>query len=37
VLIASHDQDVIAAADRVITLADGRITSDTRSQARSYG
>lgn len=37
VLIASHDQDVIAAADRVITLADGRITSDTRTEARSYG
>jgi putative ABC transport system ATP-binding protein len=37
VLIASHDQDVIAAADRVITLADGSITSDTRTQARSYG
>lgn len=37
VLLASHDQDVIAAADRVITLADGHITSDTRTQARSYG
>jgi ABC-type lipoprotein export system ATPase subunit len=37
VLIASHDQEVIAAADRVITLADGRITSDTRTEARSYG
>lgn len=37
VLVASHDQDVIAAADRVITLADGRITSDTRQQTRTYG
>jgi putative ABC transport system ATP-binding protein len=37
VLLASHDQDVIAAADRVVTLADGRVTSDTRSGARSYG
>jgi putative ABC transport system ATP-binding protein len=37
VLIASHDQAVIAAADRVITLADGQITSDTRTETRSYG
>jgi ABC-type lipoprotein export system ATPase subunit len=28
VLISSHDEDVISAADRVITLADGRIVSD---------
>lgn len=37
VLVASHDQAVIAAADRVITLADGRIVSDTRTAARTYG
>jgi putative ABC transport system ATP-binding protein len=37
VLLASHDQAVIAAADRVITLADGRITSDLRTETRSYG
>jgi putative ABC transport system ATP-binding protein len=37
VLLASHDQEVIAAADRVITLADGQITSDTRNQAHTYG
>jgi ABC-type lipoprotein export system ATPase subunit len=37
VLVASHDQEVIHAADRVVTLADGRITSDTRTIARSYG
>jgi putative ABC transport system ATP-binding protein len=37
VLVASHDQEVIAAADRVITLADGQIASDTRTEARSYG
>jgi putative ABC transport system ATP-binding protein len=29
VLIASHDEAVIAAADRVVTLADGRIAADT--------
>jgi putative ABC transport system ATP-binding protein len=28
VLISSHDEDVISAADRVITLADGRLVSD---------
>ncbi len=28
VLISSHDEDVIDAADRVITLADGRVVSD---------
>jgi putative ABC transport system ATP-binding protein len=37
VLVASHDEEVIAAADRVITLADGRIAADTRSRASSYG
>jgi putative ABC transport system ATP-binding protein len=37
VLLASHDPAVIAAADRVVTLADGRIASDTRRQAHSYG
>jgi putative ABC transport system ATP-binding protein len=37
VLLASHDLDVIAAADRVVTLADGRIASDVRNPARSYG
>lgn len=35
VLLASHDPDVIAAADRVITLADGRVESDTRTGAGS--
>jgi ABC-type lipoprotein export system ATPase subunit len=29
VLITSHDEDVIRAADRVITLADGRVVADT--------
>lgn len=29
VMLASHDDDVIAAADRVVTVADGRVTSDT--------
>jgi putative ABC transport system ATP-binding protein len=31
VLVASHDETVIAAADRVLTLTDGRIVSDTRA------
>jgi ABC-type lipoprotein export system ATPase subunit len=31
VLISSHDGAVIDAADRVITLADGRLVDDTRS------
>jgi putative ABC transport system ATP-binding protein len=31
VLISSHDEAVIDAADRVITLADGRLVDDTRS------
>jgi ABC-type lipoprotein export system ATPase subunit len=33
VLISSHDEAVISAADRVITLADGRIASDDRLAA----
>jgi putative ABC transport system ATP-binding protein len=33
VLISSHDEAVISAADRVITLADGRIVDDQRSRA----
>lgn len=33
VLISSHDEAVISAADRVITLADGRLVSDERSRA----
>lgn len=37
VLLASHDPAVIETADRVITLADGKIISDTRHRARSYG
>lgn len=37
VLLASHDSDVIASADRIITLTDGRITSDDRNQAPTYG
>jgi putative ABC transport system ATP-binding protein len=28
VLISSHDEDVISSADRIITLTDGRVTSD---------
>jgi putative ABC transport system ATP-binding protein len=31
VLISSHDEAVIAAADRVVTMADGRITDDSRA------
>jgi putative ABC transport system ATP-binding protein len=34
VLVTSHDEAVIAAADRVITLADGRLVNDVRSAAR---
>jgi putative ABC transport system ATP-binding protein len=30
VLISSHDEAVIAAADRVVTLADGQVTADVR-------
>jgi putative ABC transport system ATP-binding protein len=37
VLVASHDQEVFDAADREITLADGQMTPDTRTTARSYG
>ena len=33
VLISSHDETVISAADRVITLADGRVVSDERTAA----
>ncbi len=33
VLISSHDEAVISAADRVITLADGRLVADERSRA----
>lgn len=33
VLISSHDEAVIAAADRVLTLADGRIVTDQRARA----
>jgi ABC-type ATPase involved in cell division len=29
VLITSHDQEVIRAADRVLTLADGRLVDDS--------
>jgi ABC-type lipoprotein export system ATPase subunit len=29
VLISSHDEDVIRAADRVITLQDGRVVDDS--------
>lgn len=36
VLVTSHDSDVIAAADRVITLADGRLASDSRDQAAAH-
>lgn len=35
VLISSHDEAVISAADRVVTLADGRIVTDQRSRAGS--
>jgi ABC-type lipoprotein export system ATPase subunit len=37
VLIASHDQDVIAAADRVLTFADGRLVADTRHRRPGLG
>jgi ABC-type lipoprotein export system ATPase subunit len=33
VLISSHDEAVISAADRVITLADGRVIEDERLRA----
>ncbi|GIH12874.1 ABC transporter ATP-binding protein [Rugosimonospora africana] len=33
VLISSHDEAVISIADRVITLADGRLVADERSRA----
>lgn len=35
VLISSHDPQVIAAADRVLTLTDGRIVADTRAELAS--
>jgi putative ABC transport system ATP-binding protein len=35
VLISSHDEAVIAGADRVVTLADGRVVQDRRGQALS--
>ncbi|GAA5183169.1 ABC transporter ATP-binding protein [Rugosimonospora acidiphila] len=34
VLISSHDDAVISAADRVITLADGRVVADERTHGR---
>jgi putative ABC transport system ATP-binding protein len=34
VLISSHDEAVISAADRVLTLADGRLVSDKRTGVR---
>ncbi len=33
VVISSHDADVIGAADRVVTLADGRLVTDSRAGA----
>lgn len=36
VLISSHDEEVIGSADRVITLADGRITDDVRSHVARH-
>jgi putative ABC transport system ATP-binding protein len=36
VLISSHDEAVISAADRVLTLADGRIVADERAGAASF-
>lgn len=33
VLISSHDEAVLAAADRVVTLADGRVVADERPRA----
>jgi ABC-type lipoprotein export system ATPase subunit len=33
VLISSHDEAVISAGDRVVTLADGRIASDARASS----
>lgn len=34
VLISSHDEAVISGADRVVTLADGRVVDDTRAPVR---
>ena len=36
VLISSHDEAVISAADRVVTLADGRIVEDYRARSTRY-
>jgi putative ABC transport system ATP-binding protein len=36
VLISSHDEAVIAAADRVVTMADGRIVADVRAPAAPH-
>jgi putative ABC transport system ATP-binding protein len=36
VLISSHDEDVINRAHRVITLTDGRITSDLRGRPKVH-
>ncbi|MEU0554414.1 ATP-binding cassette domain-containing protein [Dactylosporangium sp. NPDC006015] len=35
VVVASHDEQVIAGADRVLTLRDGRLAADTRPAAES--
>lgn len=37
VLISSHDEAVISAADRVVTLADGRIAADVRQRPGALG
>jgi putative ABC transport system ATP-binding protein len=37
VFISSHDEAVISAADRVVTLADGRIVADERARAVPAG
>jgi putative ABC transport system ATP-binding protein len=37
VLISSHDEAVISAADRVLTLADGRLIDDRRAHAQPSG
>lgn len=34
VFISSHDEDVIGSADRVVTLADGRVVDDVRRHGR---
>jgi hypothetical protein len=30
-LISSHDEAVISSADRIVTLADGRVATDARA------